>query len=330
MGKADKSMKAFLEIPEIFSQLFNVAVFGGKEEIKPEDLSETNPVLDAVLELSENELDYVERVRDVVKTSDFGISFRIILGVEEQTDIHYYMPVRDMLMDAISYDSQCRRIASNAKEKGENFQYSNGVPKGTHIMPVISLILYVGSKKWDGPTQLYDMFDIPEDRREWAKQYIRNYPINLIDARHMSEEQINQFQGDLKAFFSVLPNRFNTKNLKGVIAKHRETWYAISTIKKDNPFVEYINSKSDKEIMGGVFMDVTLDYIEAKGKKEGERVGKKEGKREGKREGINITGKLYKILLADNRISDWDKAIEDEGYMMELLDEYALNDKENE
>ena len=39
MGKADKSMKAFLEIPEIFSQLFNVAVFGGKEEIKPEDLS---------------------------------------------------------------------------------------------------------------------------------------------------------------------------------------------------------------------------------------------------------------------------------------------------
>lgn len=48
--------------------------------------------------------------------------------------------------------------------------------------------------------QLYDMFDIPEDRIEWAKQYIRNYPINLIDARHMSEEQINQFQGDLKAF----------------------------------------------------------------------------------------------------------------------------------
>lgn len=223
MGKADKSMKAFLEIPEIFSQLFNVAVFGGKEEIKPEDLSETNPVLDAVLELPENELDYVERVRDVVKTSDFGISFRIILGMEEQTDIHYYMPVRDMLMDAISYDSQCRRIASTAKEKRENFQYSNGVPKGTYIMPVISLILYVGSKKWDGPTQLYDMFDIPEDRIEWAKQYIRNYPINLIDARHMSEEQINQFQGDLKAFFSVLPNRFNAENLKGVIAKHRET-----------------------------------------------------------------------------------------------------------
>ena len=138
----------------------------------------------------------------------------------------------------------------------------------------------------------------------------------------MSEEQINQFQGDLKAFFSVLPNRFNAENLKGVIAKHRETWYAISKIKKDKRFVEYINEKSDKEIAGGVSMDVTLDYIEAKGKKEGERVGK--------REGINITGKLYKILLADNRISDWDKALEDEGYMMELFDEYALNDKEDD
>lgn len=54
------------------------------------------------------------------------------------------------------------------------------------------------------------------------------YPAALLrgssfDARHMSEEQINQFQGDLKAFFSVLPNRFNAENLKGVIAKHRET-----------------------------------------------------------------------------------------------------------
>ena len=126
-----------------------------------------------------------ERIRDVCMLSKSGMGFRIILGVEEQTDIHYYMPVRDMLMDAISYDSQCRRIASTAKEKRENFQYSNGVPKGTYIMPVISLILYVGSKKWDGPTQLYDMFDIPEDRIEWAKQYIRNYPINLIDARHI-------------------------------------------------------------------------------------------------------------------------------------------------
>ena len=330
MGKADKSMKAFLEIPEIFSQLFNVAVFGGKEEIKPEELSEANPVLDAVVELPENELDYVERVRDVVKTSNLGIKFRIILGIEEQTDIHYYMPVREMLMDAINYDKQCRKIATAAKEKGEKFHYTNGVPKGTYIMPVISIILYIGKKKWDGPKQLYDMFDIPEDRKEWAKQYKRNYPINLIDARHMSEEEINQFQGDLKAFFGILPNRFNTENIKGVIAKHKETWYAISTIKKDKRYIEYINTISQKEIAGGVSMDVTLDYIEARGKNEGIIIGQREGKIVGKRQGINITSRLYKNLLSENRINDWSKALDDENYMMELLKEYGLIEKEDE
>ncbi len=263
MGKPDKAMKAFIKIPEIFSQLFNVAVFEGKKEIRPEKLNDVDTVLDTPVELFSGAVEYVERLRDTAKISDSGLSFRIILGVEEQTSVHYYMPVRDMLLDALQYDYQCRQRAAAAKEKNCRFRYGEGSPKGTKIMPVISLILYVGSRKWDGPTQLYDLFDIPDHRRKWAGQYIRNYQINLIDARHMTEEQIDRFEGDLKAFFTMLSEHYNEKKLKNIVAHHRETWYAISSVKQDDRYAAYINRRTDEEVKGGIAMPDMLDRMMA-------------------------------------------------------------------
>lgn len=47
---------------------------------------------------------------------DNKAAFQLILGVEGQTDIHYYMPVRCMEIDAVSYSIQCRKISQIAKE----------------------------------------------------------------------------------------------------------------------------------------------------------------------------------------------------------------------
>ena len=47
---------------------------------------------------------------------DDKLAFQIILGVEGQTGVHYYMPVRCMELDALSYSGQCRRIAEKAIE----------------------------------------------------------------------------------------------------------------------------------------------------------------------------------------------------------------------
>lgn len=38
MGKIDVAMKEWLEIPEVFAELFNGAVFKGERRIKPENL----------------------------------------------------------------------------------------------------------------------------------------------------------------------------------------------------------------------------------------------------------------------------------------------------
>lgn len=223
MGKADIGTKDFLKVSEIFAELFNMAVFQGDDGIEPGDLVELDSVADTVLNLAEGQLKFAERARDVKKLAKMGICFRIILGAEGQTDVHYYMPVRNMAYDAADYETQCKKIREQTLAGGMDFNPVNGVPKGTKILPVITLVFYVGKKPWDGPRELYDMFDIPEDKKEWAKRYIPNYPLYILDARHLTDEQIESCNGDLKTFFYMIREDYDEEKLRGYVAKFRET-----------------------------------------------------------------------------------------------------------
>ena len=143
--------------------------------------------------------------------------------------------------------------------------------------------------------------------------------MKLIDAKHMSDKEIEQFSGDLKAFLLMIRKRYNPKALKSVVAKHRETWYTVSAIKKDKRYIDYINTVSDDELEGGLCMDATLDYIEAKGRRKGKAEGKVEGKAEERIEGI-------KIFIVDNK----EEGIPQERTIAKLQRHYHLTQAEAE
>ena len=204
MGKVDIRVKNFIKVDTVFAQLFSEGVFKGSAKIDPNKLQELDTA-------NQTTLKDLERLRDVQKITmlyDDKLAFQIILGVEGQTGVHYYMPVRCMELDALSYSGQCRRIAEKAIEDKKLKKYADGVPKGTKIVPTVTLVFYVGSKPWDGPRSIHDMLDIPEDKKEWAKRFIPEYQMYLIDARHLTEEEINRFNGDLKAFLLIITFTF--------------------------------------------------------------------------------------------------------------------------
>ena len=261
MGKVDIRVKNFIKVDTVFAQLFSEGVFKGSIKIDPNKLQELDSANQTMLK-------DLERLRDAQKIAmlfDDKLAFQVILGAEGQAGVHYYMPVRCMELDALSYSGQCRRISEKAKEKKKLKKYADGVPKGTKIVPTVTLVFYVGSKPWDGPKSVHDMLDIPEDMKEWAKVFIPDYQMHIIDARHLTEEEINRFEGDLKAFLLMIQENYNEEKLKNVVAMHRQTWYAIGAIKKDQRYVEYIDKFSDEEMAGGVYMDAVLDRIEARG-----------------------------------------------------------------
>lgn len=266
MGKVDIRVKNFIKVDTVFAQLFSEGVFKGSIKIDPDKLQELDSANQTMLK-------DLERLRDAQKIAmlfDDKLAFQVILGAEGQAGVHYYMPVRCMELDALSYSGQCRRISEKAKEKKKLKKYADGVPKGTKIVPTVTLVFYVGSKPWDEPKSVHDMLDIPEDMKEWAKVFIPDYQMHIIDARHLTEEEINRFEGDLKAFLLMIQENYNEKKLKNVVAMHRQTWYAIGAIKKDQRYVEYIDSISDEDMAGGVYMDAVLDRIEARGEARGE------------------------------------------------------------
>ncbi len=86
----------------------------------------------------------------------------------------------------------------------------------------------------------------------------------------MNVEDIEYFEGDLKAFLLMLKDSYNAEQMENVVAKHRETWYALSEIKNDKRYKEYIDRVPDEVLKEGISMCATLDYYETKGRNAGE------------------------------------------------------------
>lgn len=312
MGEIDINVKNFIKLNSVFAQLFSKWVYKGKVAIDPGKLQELDTVNQETIKLEDGQLKNIERLRDAQKISmlfDRKMSFQVVMGVEGQTGIHYYMPVRCMELDALSYSFQCRKISEKAKEDKKLQKYADGVPRGTKIVPTVTLVFYYGDEPWDGPLSVYDMLDIPESMKDWAKQTIPDYQMNIIDVKHMTDEEIDRFEGDLKAFLLMIRERYDREKLKKVIATHRETWYAISTIKKDKRYAEYIDQVSDADIGGGLSMDATLDHLIAEGESRGESR-------------VNELGtRMEKV----GRTADFLKSLSDKEFQRKLFIEFQID-----
>ena len=60
----------------------------------------------------------VQKVLDVVKKTAYGVDF-VILGLENQSKIHYAMPLRHMIGDAFSYLKEYQEVAARNRRDGE-------------------------------------------------------------------------------------------------------------------------------------------------------------------------------------------------------------------
>lgn len=135
----------------------------------------------------------------------------IVLGAEIQNNVHYAMPIKDALYDMIGYSNQVavkKRSYTNKKNSdGElsvddgvvkikltSDEFLSGLKKGEKLMPIITAVVYIGDKPWDGPRTLHDMLDI---KNEALKKFIPNYWINLISPADMDEDEFKKFHTEL-------------------------------------------------------------------------------------------------------------------------------------
>lgn len=108
--------KSYLSDNQRFAQTCNNQLFGGRKLIQPEKLRELDPG-----ELSVNgerapDLAVLEKYRDVLRIYDDQMMF-LILGIENQNEVHYAMPLRQMLYDVLKYENQRVQVEREHREK---------------------------------------------------------------------------------------------------------------------------------------------------------------------------------------------------------------------
>ena len=105
MGKVNAITKDYMSNPKYFADSFNYYLFGGKQLIKASDLQVLDPT-EMVIVTQGKLNESVEKIRDVLKQcvlmSDDRATY-LMLGIENQTDIHYALPVKNMIYDALNY-----------------------------------------------------------------------------------------------------------------------------------------------------------------------------------------------------------------------------------
>ena len=208
MGQKDTVTKDYIRNAEVFADAFNYLLYEGEKIIMPESLHELDPAATAVVYGDNLKAEPVQRYRDSLKymtAMERDDVVYMILGIENQSHVHYAMPVKNMLYDAMEYANQVRKTSvryrkekstGNTKSEKNNSgktssgEFLTGFSRSDELIPVVTLVIYFGTEAWDGPRSLYEMFGVENKK---ILPFVPDYRINLIDP-----EEINRFHTDLR------------------------------------------------------------------------------------------------------------------------------------
>lgn len=216
MGAADTATKSYLSNPEIFADVCNFCIFGGKKVITAEQLTEKDTAKYMIISGEEKTELTVQKQRDVQKMytamTDGKLNY-LLIGIENQQDIHYAMPARILMYDAIDYQMQIKAITARhavAKDKGINFWPDE------KIVPCVNIVIYYGSREWDAAQDIIDMMNLDGLPRE-IQSFVNPYPIHVISPISMSDEEIAKFRTDIRMVMLFIKNSHDKKKARELI-----------------------------------------------------------------------------------------------------------------
>ena len=212
----DSAGKVYFSNPVYFADAFNFLLYGGERVIDPGRLRELDTT-EVTAVNGGNAKANVQKTRDLLRmwgAMEDDNAVYVMLGLELQGLVHYAMPVRSALYDAIGYANQVSNIArsyrKDSREKKEeadvtvedgtvrikltDAEFLSGLRKGDRLVPIVTAVVHLGDEPWDGPRSLLDMLDVPDVR---LRRFLSDYRLNLISPAEMEEGEFDKFGTDL-------------------------------------------------------------------------------------------------------------------------------------
>ena len=197
---------SYFENPSRFADLLNGYVYQGKEMVSAEEISEVNASVARIA--GEGSAGKRRSVSAQVITADIvrkvGCGMRVALvALENQTDIHYAMPVRVMNAESVQYHKQWRESAKlhRSRKDLQGAEFLSGFAKKDKLIPIVTIVIYFGKEPWDGPVSLKEMMEPDKYPRE-IFEMVEDYHIHLLEVRKYTGTEV--FHTDIRYVFGFL------------------------------------------------------------------------------------------------------------------------------
>lgn len=246
MGQKDKKINTYLADPVRCADLLNNGLFCGMAVIDPAKLVEKDGA-------SRGNGSWQKR-RDIKKQYENEAIFMIV-GVENQTHIHYAMPLRCLDYDTRSYEEQRLEIQKrHEKEKDlQEEEWLSRFAKADKLIPTITLVVYYGTKPWDASLDLHGMLAISDQMKEYQPMML-NYKINLLEVAKI--ENLDSYGDDLKRVFGFVKYQEDKEALKRFVEENqalfesvpRETCETIEVMADAKEIREYMEKDKEEEV----------------------------------------------------------------------------------
>lgn len=279
----------YLENPARFADLLNGYVYHGEVRVQAGDIRELSSTVPRISKKKKGQQIQAQVVTaDIVREMSVEMK-AVIVALENQTDIHYAMPVRVMNLESSNYHTQWRRTAKQHAEKRDlnGAEYLSGFSKEDKLVPTITIVVYFGDEPWDGPISLKEMMDM-EDYPPELQELIEDYHIHLLEVRKY--KNLEHFHTDLKYVFGFLQKEKSKDELRKYVQENsaefehlcEDAYDMISVMSHSGELLEYKQENvSDK---GGTNMcQAILEMIE-----DGRQEGREQGREQGIQQGMKV------------------------------------------
>ena len=282
MGRRDYYSKRLLDNPKVVSDIFHYLISNSDSSVS---LKEIQHLDGEQITIVGKKLD--RRIRDRLWLVTFTFAERTYqhnLGIEQQSESCYGMPVRVMHYDALSYTHQLKALIAQHRQKAAHLDHAtflSGIAIDDKLIPVVTVVLYFGKSSWRGAIKLSDMLVVAPCRSIQA--LIHAPDMQLIDPHRLSIQQLIRFQSELREILAFIKYADDRKKLMRLLDRHCQG----RTISGDA--IDVINAFTKAKIKQAqkkedIKMCQAIIELKQIAREEGKREGKREGKQEGKLE----------------------------------------------
>ena len=241
MENKDISQKNLEQYTDVFSDIVNVLLYGGREVVKGENL---HPAPTETFYQMNGKWHQQFQDTGMYEYRNGNISVQYIIENQTEED-------RQMILRQAGYEGAVYRG-----------QYERQEPFG-----VIMLVLNWGERVWGSVTDLHKFLS-NKDYPDELKQYMDNHVLHIFNMHHLPLEIRKRFRSDMRIVVEYLAEQEHYKPTTQEI-KHLDAFlFMMQALTGDNRFEEILENMEDRE-KGGITMCELIDRYWNAGVKEG-------------------------------------------------------------